>query len=899
MTAKQVAFALIRAGISALPIKADGSKGPAIDTWKPLQTERMTTEEVEQHFLDGLGVGIICGPASGNLEVIDIEGRAAPWSEIAELIEEACPGLLDRLPQVATPSGGRHIFYRCSAIEGNQKLAGQADANDHYQVLIETRGIGGYVLAPGCPAACHVSGNPYTMAHGRITATPEITPEERQALFDCCRSFNTWTPPQAETPRHPNSGPTGTGRPGDDYNARGPVLDLMQSQGWAIERKHGDEYHLRRPGKKKGASAIWHDDKRFLYVFSSNASPFDLSESYTPHAIYTALECGGLSAANFTDSTRKLAADGFGSSRAQQPPPPPGGQPQPPPTDDDGEPTHLPLIQFSGGALAHNVDDAERALSSWTGRQATGGVYVRGAQLVTLGRLETAKMLGSAKIEAGSVDIYPMTTSSMRTALTRAAMWVKPTAGGDLRPINAPEDVARSLHQAGVGGWRTTPYLAGVTETPVFRPDGSLIQTPGYDADSGLFFDTGDVTFPPIPAKPTKEEGKAALDKLLKILIGFPFRDEASRSAVLAAMLTPLIRHAVRAAPLFAFSAPKAGSGKTLLADVVGYLATGRETVMISQATNEDEEKKRYLALLMQGSAVICIDNVEKPLSSDTLCTILSEPIWQERILGMSRTVAVSTKTTWIATGNNIVMRGDLSARAIQSYIDAGVEHPDQRAYDINLREVVPRKRAELVAAGLTVILSYMASSDSVQIPVYGRFEQWSRFIREPLVWLGMADPCDSRESIEESDPVSSQLAALLKAWHSVFGKSAKTTGEAIKIASDDGGLYSSEDTSALKDAMLEIADNRGSINGRSVGRFIARHAHRYEGGLRFVKSDSRWLVEVGGISKHRAMEIIKQFGARLSPEGQVSAPAGIDSDLLEAAAKVLGYTFKTSDSIQ
>jgi putative DNA primase/helicase len=88
------------------------------------------------------------------------------------------------------------------------------------------------------------------------------------------------------------------------------VLELLQSAGWAIERKHGDKYHLRRPGKKKGTSAIWHADARFLYVFSSNAHPFDINEYASPFRICSLLSHGGDDKA----AARSLGSDGYGEA---------------------------------------------------------------------------------------------------------------------------------------------------------------------------------------------------------------------------------------------------------------------------------------------------------------------------------------------------------------------------------------------------------------------------------------------------------------------------------------------------------------------------------------------------------------------------------------------------------
>src|SRR5262245_44965706 len=95
----------------------------------------------------------------------------------------------------------------------------------------------------------------------------------------------------------------------------------------------------------------------------------------------------------------------------------------------------------------------------------------------------------------------------------------------------------------------------------------------------------------------TAAEASACLDQLLSIMRGFPFLDDASRSVALALMMTPLVRQAGRAAPVTAISGPKMGSGKTLLANIPAYIATGRRSALISQAPNPEDERHDHRIL--------------------------------------------------------------------------------------------------------------------------------------------------------------------------------------------------------------------------------------------------------------------------------------------------------------
>jgi hypothetical protein len=110
------------------------------------------------------------------------------------------------------------------------------------------------------------------------------------------------------------------------------------------------------------------------------------------------------------------------------------------------------------------------------------------------------------------------------------------------------------------------PPLTGIIETPTLRSDGTLLTAPGYDAASGLLLDMGGTVFPGIPDRPSREDALAALAFLVTPFKGFPFEldgpndKSASRSVMLAAVLTALVRRTLRAAPMHGVSAPTPGT---------------------------------------------------------------------------------------------------------------------------------------------------------------------------------------------------------------------------------------------------------------------------------------------------------------------------------------------------
>jgi putative DNA primase/helicase len=501
-------------------------------------------------------------------------------------------------------------------------------------------------------------------------------------------------------------------------------------------------------------------------------------------------------------------------------------------------------VCITGGSLAKNVRTAEQLLAQASRDDPPTGIYQRGGLLVRIVHLPEPTTAGGIKRAAGSQQILAAASDYLRLRLTEITPWLKYDARAKKwRQIDAPAEVARTLTEI-AGMWPNTPSLAGIVQAPTLRPDGSILARPGYDETTGLYFDPGVTDFPGIPERPTQRDAEAARDLLLEFIAGFPFTDDASMAVAIAMMITPQTRHAVRAAPLTGVSAPKMASGKTLLSHLPAYIATGRSPALISQADDPQEEKKRLLALLLEGSVVSVIDNCERPLRSDALCTVLTESTMRDRILGATRTITVPTNTTWIATGNNLLIDGDLSSRALLCSLDPRCERPEEREFAVDLHAEVPKRRGELAAATLTITRAYLAAGAPRQnILTFGRFESWSRYVREPLVWLGMTDPCKTIQKIRAKDWTRNALGNLLDAWHDTFDATPQTVKVAVQV---------SETNEPLRAALETVGLDRGKLNARKIGNFLAKHEGRIERGYCAAQAEQRqgvalWSVGYAG----------------------------------------------------
>ena len=309
MSVIEQALRLTKDGISVIPIRPDGTKAPAIREWKSYQKKIANPEALEPWFSNGNGIAVIGGKVSGNLEILDFDDpdAAKSWTDL--LKEEGYSQLLEKLPVVMTPTGGFHVYYRCEEpVEGNQKLAQKNGPDGQTEVMIETRGEGGYVVAPGSPRACHSNGKLYELVRGDLSNIPRITAEERTRLLDAARSLNAIIKPKRIV-RGPSAG-VGN-RPGDDFNQRGTWEEILTPHGWEPVRNRGETTDWRRPGKGHGISATTnHAGSDLLYNFSSNGHPFESETAYSKFAAYTLLNHND----DFKAAARALASEGYGEN---------------------------------------------------------------------------------------------------------------------------------------------------------------------------------------------------------------------------------------------------------------------------------------------------------------------------------------------------------------------------------------------------------------------------------------------------------------------------------------------------------------------------------------------------------------------------------------------------------
>lgn len=493
------------------------------------------------------------------------------------------------------------------------------------------------------------------------------------------------------------------------------------------------------------------------------------------------------------------------------------------------------VIRLEAGKQFEIVGQVEAALlcASPTPLFQRGGLLVRPGWCPAAVPTSDDRNMGLRLISVGPIALTDILNGLMRFEKFdgRSEAWM---------PCNAPRAVAE-IYASRVGHWRL-PTLTGLIESPTMRADGSILDQPGYDAATGLLFQPS-ADFPPIPREPSRDDAMAALNELLDLIASFPFIEDPAapdhspdRSVALSAFLTALVRRTLPTAPLHGFTAPVAGSGKSLLVDMASILATGRPSAVLSQGQTAEEFEKRLAATLIAGDLLVSIDNCELPLGSDLLCQALTQQVVRLRPLGGSMVVDVPTNAMLLATGNNLALSGDMTRRALLCRLDPQCERPELRQFDRNPLADAMARRGELVRAGLTVLRAYAVAGRPGRLPPLGSFEAWSDTVRSALVWSAQPDPCATMEEARAADPVLDSLTAVLSAWWGAIGGDKVTTGELIRRATASSAALFGNGVEyrypEFREALLVVAGDSGAINSRRLGKWLTRHQGRIVNGL-------------------------------------------------------------------
>ena len=342
------------------------------------------------------------------------------------------------------------------------------------------------------------------------------------------------------------------------------------------------------------------------------------------------------------------------------------------------------------------------------------------------------------------------------------------------------------------GEWQLPP-LNGIASSPLLQNNGTINSTEGYDQASGMWCEDVPDLAALVPEQPTRDDAEAALRLIRETFKTFCFADaetvdDASgiavvdtakapgrdESAFLVALLTAVCRPSLYLAPgvlLRAAPMSGAGAGKGLLARCICIIAFGRDPHAVTSGATPEELEKRIAAELIEGSPALFLDNLNNTaFKSDLLASAITERPARVRPLGKSQMVPLNASAFVILTGNGLTVSEDLARRFIMVEFDPRTEDPEARPFKIDIRAEVRKRRKELLAALLTIWRWGRIANDIKPGQTLGSFEQWCRWVRDPLFALGCRDPAERVSEAKARDGRRREVSDLFTLWWEKHG---------------------------------------------------------------------------------------------------------------------------------
>ncbi|MDX3507338.1 bifunctional DNA primase/polymerase [Streptomyces caniscabiei] len=842
------------AGLCVLPVKADGSKAPDVPRWIQYKVDRSTPEQHDQWFGDGrrTGIGVVTGAVSGNVELIEFEGLAVREGLLDEVAEIAAnSGLGDLWESVTTgwadksPSGGVHykVIVKGRPAAASKKLARRLAREDEYtpeerqrvaekpktkiiRVLAETRGEGGFVVVAPSHGPTHPSGEPYVRLAGGPATMPVLDADDLDALYILCGAIDAM--PQEEkaktAPRPRREPPAGHVRPGDDYQDKADWSEIIGDEFDPIYTR-GQTTYWRRKGKTRGISATTGHapDRDRLYVFTTSTT-FESETAYDKFAAYTHLNHGG----DFTAAASALRRQGYGSEpprqRLRSVPRQAGHF-----TDGSSavDPDSVPDEHETrdGGPGLRIVAPARPELDITNEADAIDGLL----EIMAADRLPDLYKRSSGPCwvyedDQGNPLVKQLGTDNLRAYLSDHVITYQvvkdPFTDGtkEVRELFMPKTCGTIL---GRRDWPLLP-LRGIVTSPVVRPDGSLIQAPGYDRATGLYLHPRTPIRRLAPQVSDESVARAKDIVLDKMLADFPFVAKSDRAQYLGALLSPIVRPYIPGpTPLVVITGTSQASGKTLLKDVFGRLYGLAETPW---AENDAELRKAITAKLWDcGDPVIAMDNLPNGhiIKSPILSSLVTSATWSDRLLGSTSSVTMPNDRLWVLTGNNLRTGGDNGRRTLWVRLDPDCPNPDQRDnFTVgDLRVWLADNASTIVAALVTMVRGWLADGAKTINTRMGDYSQWASVIAGILDYLEVPGwLADRGEASTALDDEAQEWAAFLTDWHQKIGTEPVTTKVLL----------------GLKDTVPQL-HNGDLPSGKQLGHWLKARQGRYFENLKVV----------------------------------------------------------------
>lgn len=396
--------------------------------------------------------------------------------------------------------------------------------------------------------------------------------------------------------------------------------------------------------------------------------------------------------------------------------------------------------------------------------------------------------------------------------------------------------------------------LRGIAPSPIVRADNTIASTPGYDEESQVLIDLGDLEVE-IPEAPTKAEVDAAVALLMDEWLGdFPFASDADRTNMLAFILTYPLRDLVNLVPLAVFSAKSMGTGKSKLLTLVARLFTGNNPEMDSLPNSEEEVRKQITTLLQKASPYLIFDETDK-IGGKSINRLLTASSWSDRILGGNERATLPNRAVMASAGNNVEVLGDTGRRyyPIELFYDG--EDPESRPESDFIHPDVEawadEHRGELLTAVFTLIRAWQNAGRPKRATSFGSYERWEAVIGGVIENAGvegfLANLKEHRKSADFEEGVWNAHCAWLEA---TFPSGQFTARDVVDKMTRKHGALIVVQTDADLPPGISVPPSDSSYT-LYLSRLYSKRAGRWSDGYRIskqaTKTDNKttWTIEV------------------------------------------------------
>jgi hypothetical protein len=335
-----------------------------------------------------------------------------------------------------------------------------------------------------------------------------------------------------------------------------------------------------------------------------------------------------------------------------------------------------------------------------------------------------------------------------------------------------------------------------------------------------------------VPDDPSEEDIMRARDLILEMFCDFPFEGEADLAHAVGLFLLPFVRDIIDGpTPLHSVDGSIPGAGKSLLVHCALFPSTGRQIPTMTEASNEEEWRKRITSALGAARSIIFFDNIQRGFDSAQLSAVLTAQVWEDRLLGKSTNVRYPNRAIWASTGNNPQHSAEILRRIVRVRLVPEQERPwDRDGKEFrhpDLKAWVKENRTELVRSALVLVKAWFAQGCPPGDGKLGSYESWARTIGGILKVAGIPGFLSNAvEIFEASDVVGGAMAQLVAKWAELFGEREIKAGELLSAAL------------AIED--LELRGAEANAQKKSLGHLLKRNKDRVFDGYRVTQPGTK-----------------------------------------------------------